>query len=186
MVRRIGSWLVCVGCALIVGPAIAQSNLDAGKSPAQIFTDTCSACHRSPRELKQAGPRFLQEHYTTGPREAATMAAYLAAIGSDPRAVQQRRPPAMGAGQAPPSEVRPSQTVPPGVSPSPVTAARPQTDPSGGEPAKPTTVVVRNRRPSESMEMGLLPAAPAPGANAETPMAATPQPRPPHLEEFEE
>ena len=28
------------------------------------------------------------------------MAAYLASVGSDPRAVQQRRPPALGAGQA--------------------------------------------------------------------------------------
>ncbi|MET0878880.1 MAG: hypothetical protein ABWY14_17210, partial [Tardiphaga sp.] len=41
------------------------------------------------------------EHYTTGAREAAAMAAYVAAVGSDPQAVRQRRPPAMGAGQAP-------------------------------------------------------------------------------------
>ena len=78
------------------GSAQAQSNLDAGKSPAQIFSDTCNACHRSARELKQTSPGFLREHYTTGAREAAAMAAYLATVGSDPRAVQQRRPPTLG------------------------------------------------------------------------------------------
>jgi hypothetical protein len=88
----------------VPAPALAQSNLDAGKSPAQIFADTCNGCHRSAREIKPAGPGFLRQHYTTGAREAAAMAAYLAAIGSDPRAVQQRRPPAMGAGRAPAAE----------------------------------------------------------------------------------
>lgn len=178
MVRRV--WLMRVACAMIAGPAMAQSNLDAGKSPAQIFSDTCSACHRSPRELKPAGSGFLLEHYTTGPREAATMAAYLTSIGSDPRAVQQRRPPAMGAGQAPPGEPRPSQSAPPGTGP--VTAARSQTVHSGAEPAKPAGI--RGRRPSESLEV--LPATPVPAGNAETPIAAAPQAGPLHLEAFEE
>jgi hypothetical protein len=124
-------------------PALAQSNLDAGKSPAQIFADTCNGCHRSAREIRPAGPGFLRQHYTTGAREAAAMAAYLAAIGSDPRAVQQRRPPAMGAGRGPAAETgnRPGEA-----------AAHP------GDPAKPAaapaaaSAASKVRRPSDSMD----------------------------------
>src|SRR5919204_4136159 len=94
---------VLAGAALWLTPALAQSNLDAGKSPAQIFADTCNACHRSPREIKATSAAFLRDHYTTGPRAAAAMAAYLASIGSDTRAVQQRRAPTLGAGHAPPA-----------------------------------------------------------------------------------
>jgi hypothetical protein len=83
----------------LLTPVLAQSNLDAGKSPAQIFSDTCNACHRSPREIRRTSPAFLRDHYTTGMREAAAMAAYLAAVGSDARAVQQRKPPVLGAGR---------------------------------------------------------------------------------------
>src|SRR5260370_6334720 len=102
---RIGSWLIGVAVAVAAAESRAQSSVDAGKSPAQIFSDTCNACHRSPRELKQTSAGFLREHYTTGGREAAAMAAYLVSVGSDARAVQQRRPPALGAGkEAPASE----------------------------------------------------------------------------------
>ena len=86
-------WAVVAAAAWMgVAPARAQANLDAGKSAAQIFADTCNACHRSPREIKATSAAFLRDHYTTGPRAAAAMAAYLASIGSDTRAVQQRRP----------------------------------------------------------------------------------------------
>ena len=107
IVLRVGqvvSWIIGVAVVLAAAPVGAQSNLDAGKSPAQIFSDTCGACHRSPRELKPTSPGFMREHYTTGGREAATMAAYLASVGSDPRAVQQRRPPALGAKPPAPAE----------------------------------------------------------------------------------
>src|SRR5437879_10793915 len=96
----------CVIVAAAVGATVssarAQANLDRGKSAAQIFADTCNACHRSPREVRPTSAAFLREHYTTGGREAAAMAAYLASVGSDARAVQQRRPPTLGAGQAAP------------------------------------------------------------------------------------
>jgi hypothetical protein len=139
---RVASWVLCAAVAMTAGQARAQSNLDAGKSPAQIFSDTCNACHRSPRELKPSSAGFLREHYTTGGREAAAMAGYLASVGSDPRAVQQRKPPVLGAGkekEAPASETaskpaqapQPAQTVPPGLQP-------PQTVPPGvAEQAKP-------------------------------------------------
>ena len=99
-IDRIVLWATGAAVAMAVVPAQAQSNLDAGKSAAQIFADTCNACHRSPREVRPTSAAFLREHYTTGGREAAAMAAYLASVGSDARAVQQRRPPTLGAGQA--------------------------------------------------------------------------------------
>jgi hypothetical protein len=110
---------------LLVGASADAQHLDAGKSPERIFSDTCNACHRSPRELKQTTPGFMREHYTTSAREAATMATYLSSIGSDAQAVRQRRPPSLGAGQAAtpgetparPGEtpVRPPQNVPAGA-----------------------------------------------------------------------
>src|SRR6516164_8198894 len=93
-------WVVAAAALTADAQAQAQANLDAGKSAAQIFADTCNACHRSPREIRPTSAAFLREHYTTGAREAAAMAAYLASVGSDTRAVQQRRPPTLGAGQA--------------------------------------------------------------------------------------
>jgi hypothetical protein len=71
-------------------PAAAQ-NLDAGKTPAQIFADTCSSCHRRAQELRKPSASFLRSHYTTGQDEAAAMASYLAGIPADPRAGQQKK-----------------------------------------------------------------------------------------------
>jgi hypothetical protein len=167
--NRVASWAVGVVLSAAGASAQAQSNLDAGKSPAQIFSDTCNACHRSPREIKRTSPAFLREHYTTGMREATAMAAYLASVGSDLRAVQQRRAPTMGAGQAAPAETataRPAAAAPqvtdqsksdtqaalPATAPIPQTAA---TMPVTAEEAKPAAVGARVRRPSESMEVGV-------------------------------
>jgi hypothetical protein len=80
-------------CAWIeVRPAAAQA-LDAGKPPAQIFSGTCSACHRSPRGLVRnisAGslPGFLRQHYTTGNEMAGTMAAYVLGNGGAERVAE--------------------------------------------------------------------------------------------------
>ena len=40
------AWAVALAWLGLVPPGLAQSNLDAGKSAAQIFADTCNACHR--------------------------------------------------------------------------------------------------------------------------------------------
>jgi hypothetical protein len=109
---RIKSWTLGAVVLMAALPAQGQSNLDAGKSPAQIFADTCNACHRGPRELRPTNAGFLRQHYTTGAQEAANMAAYLAAVGSDPRAVQQRRQPAMGAGRGTATEATRGTTAP--------------------------------------------------------------------------
>lgn len=157
--------------AAIDAPAVAQMNLYAGKSAAQIFADTCNACHRSPREIRPTSAAFLREHYTTGPREAAAMAAYLASVGSDPRAVQQRRPPTLGASPAPGAD----QAKP---------ADNQAVQPGNGRPVG----AVKPRRPSESIEMGSLPIATAEGGDGEggPPQAATTPARPSAVEPFEE
>jgi hypothetical protein len=152
--------LIGVGLALTPAPARAQSNIDAGKTPAQIFSDTCNACHRSPRELKPTNASFLREHYTTGAREAAAMAAYVTSVGSDPQAVRNRRPPVMGAGTAPPPAA------------------------AGQESAQGRAAALRARRPSESLD------ATAPFATLATGTTPTPAeasvPPAPALEPFEE
>jgi hypothetical protein len=172
---RIVPWvIVAAGVGAMDAPAWAQANLSAGKSAAQIFADTCNACHRSPREIKPTSAAFLREHYTTGPREAATMAAYLASVGSDARAVQQRRAPTLGAGQA-------SSPAPDQGKPVDNQAAQPGTERTAG--------AARPRRPSESVETGSLPIAAGQGAGGEggpPQAAATTAGRQSAVEEFEE
>src|SRR5438046_3212087 len=69
-------------------PALAQAqNLEAGKSPSQIFAGTCNACHKSPRGLLKtvpAGslPTFLRQHYTTSPEMAGVLASFLISNGA--------------------------------------------------------------------------------------------------------
>src|SRR5262245_27134673 len=168
-------WVIAAAALAAAHPAGAQATLDAGQSAAQIFADTCNACHRSPREIRPTSAAFLREHYTTGAREAAAMAAYLASVGSDTRAVQQRRPPTLGAGQA----AAPGSDQGNGRR----TSEQGQASPPG------TATAVRPRRPSESMEAGNLPIAAAPGGGPEAPapqaVVATPA-RQNAVEDFEE
>ncbi len=67
-------------------PVRAQ-NLEAGKSPSQIFSGTCSACHKAPRGLLKtvpAGslPGFLRQHYTTSSEMASQLSGFLIANGA--------------------------------------------------------------------------------------------------------
>jgi pyruvate/2-oxoglutarate dehydrogenase complex dihydrolipoamide acyltransferase (E2) component len=77
---------------VIAGSASPQGNIDAGKTPAQMFADTCSNCHRRPQELRRTTVGFLRQHYTPGAQEAAAMASYLASLPAtaDPRAGKER------------------------------------------------------------------------------------------------
>ena len=76
---------------LIAAPQAQAQNLEAGKSPSQLFSNSCSACHRSQRGLLKTVPPgslpgFLREHYTTSKDMAQTMSAYLLSNGAtDPR-----------------------------------------------------------------------------------------------------
>src|SRR5262245_874857 len=90
-VRRLAPWIAGALGILVASSALPQGNIDAGKSPAQLFADTCSNCHRRPSELKRgASASFLRQHYTPGAQEAAAMAGYLAGVPADPRAGKEK------------------------------------------------------------------------------------------------
>lgn len=76
-----------IGC-FATDQALAQAtNLEAGKSPSQIFAGTCTACHKSPRGLLKTVPAgslqgFLRQHYTTSPEMASLLGAFLISNGA--------------------------------------------------------------------------------------------------------
>jgi hypothetical protein len=74
-----------VGCLAAV-PVQAQ-NLEAGKSPSQIFAGSCSLCHKTSRGLLKTVPPgslpgFLREHYTTSSDMASLLSAFLISNGA--------------------------------------------------------------------------------------------------------
>ena len=103
-----------IGC-LTAGVARAE-NLDAGKSPSQIFSNTCNACHKSPRGLLKSVsasslPGFLRQHYTTGTDMASVLSSYLISNGAaDPRYQSKDQPKQKDAKQ----DGRPDQSDRPG------------------------------------------------------------------------
>ncbi len=81
-----------IGC-LTAAAVRAVENLEAGKSPAQIFAGTCNACHKSPRGLLRSVPAsslsgFLRQHYTTSSDMASVLSSYLVANGATDTRVQ--------------------------------------------------------------------------------------------------
>src|SRR5882757_504946 len=76
-----------IGC-FSAAPTQAQAqNLEAGKSPSQIFAGTCNACHKSPRGLLKTVPAgslagFLRQHYTTSQEMASLLSAFLVSNGA--------------------------------------------------------------------------------------------------------
>ena len=142
---RLVSWTVgCLAAALQITAADAQGNIDAGKTPAQIFGDTCSACHRSARDLRRASASFLRAHYTTGSEEAASMANYLAGLAAaQPNPSQPKRPPAEAAKQQPPRATAENGRPGPGPGPAP---AQPKSRPSASASAQ-ARAVAEERQP---------------------------------------
>jgi hypothetical protein len=90
-----------VGC-FTTGQALAQAqNLEAGKSPSQIFAQTCNACHKSPRGLLKTVPpgslpAFLRQHYTTSPEMAGVLSSYLVSNGATDTRLGSGGPPPKG------------------------------------------------------------------------------------------
>src|SRR5258707_8428052 len=67
---------------LLPAMAQAQTNIDQGKSPAEIFATDCATCHKSARGLANGRgssglASFLVEHYTASKDQAAALAASL-------------------------------------------------------------------------------------------------------------
>src|SRR5579872_928493 len=85
--RIFAAVMLLISC--LVGPSAwgQATNLEAGKSPSQLFTGTCNACHKSPRGLLKtvsAGslPGFLRQHYTTSSDMASLLSSFLVSNGA--------------------------------------------------------------------------------------------------------
>src|SRR5882724_2715627 len=134
--------MLLVGCFAAI-PVQAQ-NLEAGKSPSQIFAGACSACHKSSRGLLKtvpAGslPGFLREHYTTGSDMASLLSAFLISngatdtryVGSQPKQGKDAKPEAQPAG--PPEQLdRQGRRLRPAAPPQ--EAIRPDTEQQAAKP----------------------------------------------------
>jgi mono/diheme cytochrome c family protein len=169
-VPRLMSWTVgCLAAALQITAADAQGNIDAGKTPAQIFGDTCSACHRSARDLRRASASFLRAHYTTGSDEAAAMANYLAGLGggSDPRPAASTQGQPKRAPERAPTEVAKQQQQPQQPPRSPVESAKSAPSPTPAQPkSRPGITATAQARvvPEERHAEPQPPTSPAPPA----------------------
>lgn len=64
----------------------AQTSIDQGKSPSEMFSLDCATCHKGARGLAKGRTTsdlssFLAEHYTSGKDQAASLAAYVMGAG---------------------------------------------------------------------------------------------------------
>jgi hypothetical protein len=86
-----------IGCLTAVA-VHAVENLEAGKSPSQIFSSTCNVCHKSPRGLLKTVPSsslsgFLRQHYTTSSDMANVLASFLISNGAADQRFQAKDQP---------------------------------------------------------------------------------------------
>jgi hypothetical protein len=174
--------------ALSASATVSAQNLDAGKTPQQIFSSTCTACHSSPRGLlKSVGagqlPGFLRQHYTTGSEMAGTLAAYLMQNG----AAQHVEAPVKGAkGKKSPDDTTPTAAAkskePPATADEPADSSAPaastkkqalskkkkgdkrapqETASPAASPAQPAAVATPESKPAEAKPAETAPAAAA-------------------------
>ena len=86
-----GRACVALGVAALLTIAAARAeNLDAGKSGARLFADSCAACHRGPRGLTKGRFRltlylFLQQHYASNSSSAWELSSYLESVDDAPK-----------------------------------------------------------------------------------------------------
>jgi hypothetical protein len=105
--------MLLIGCFVAI--QARAENLDAGKSPSQIFSGTCSECHKTPRGLLKSVPAgslpgFLRQHYTTGGQMASVLSAYLISNGAADRHLSGGQP-KPGKDAAKPEDAKPADQV---------------------------------------------------------------------------
>ncbi|WP_198399791.1 hypothetical protein [Bradyrhizobium yuanmingense] len=137
---------------LLIGFGAANSvlaqatNLEAGKTPSQLFSQTCNVCHKSPRGLLKSVspgslPGFLRQHYTTSSDMAGVLSAYLISNGATDTRYQAKD--AKKDGAAPEQQGRRQRAQ---------DAARPD-----GEGAAPAAEGTRQKRAARPAEEGAKP-----------------------------
>ncbi|MGD0025332.1 MAG: hypothetical protein ABSC37_12035 [Xanthobacteraceae bacterium] len=176
MSRRFAPAIVLLA-ALAPAMAHAQTNIDQGKTPAQIFASDCAVCHKAARGLANGKSSltltgFLREHYTASREQAAALAAYVLGAGSDSGTAAQGRGQKPGPEHAglPVEEPKPG----PEHAGAPVEEPKPPTR-QARRPAKPEEEAPATAKPQRPMDEEAKPDEPSPvGA----PGPASPAPRP--------
>jgi hypothetical protein len=74
--------LLALFALLLAAGAVVAQDLSASKTPAQLFSSDCSACHHLPNGLGKkyntgSLTDFLRAHYTTKPDSAGALARYV-------------------------------------------------------------------------------------------------------------
>ena len=95
--RAFGSAALVIAACFSVSAPVQAQNLEAGKSPAQIFNGACAVCHKSARGLVKSVPPsslpgFLRQHYTTSSDMAGALSGYLLANGAVDRRPNAEKP----------------------------------------------------------------------------------------------
>jgi len=175
------------------GPAAAQ-NLEAGKTPAQIFASTCAVCHKGPHGLLKsvspgALPGFLRQHYTTSVSMAGAMSAYVLSNGAANRRAGDDHPtrerherhigtenPVRGQAAKPKEEGSPeagAKDKKPKADKRKPKVAPAKDEPKAASEPKPETPAAESNKPASPAEPAAQteskPAAPAPEAPAKKP-----------------
>jgi len=158
-----------IGLVALLCPALAkaQTNLDQGRTPSQIFANACVECHKDAHGLARgrsasALTDFLREHYTTNGQQAASLAAYVlggrsadtpppAAQGRGPKPVPERASveeskPANRQGRFSGKPEEHSTRAPPGATARPSEQASPSEQPSIMRPVVGPAATAHNRR----------------------------------------
>ncbi len=181
---RLATVMLLIGCFEAALARAQAQNLEAGKSPSQIFAGTCSACHKSARGLLKTVapgslPAFLRQHYTTSSDMASLLSSFLISNGAtDTRYVGTQGKPGKDAKpEAKPAEpaeyldrfgrrMRPPQDVPkPDAEPR--QAAKPDADgPAQAEPGRHGRNAKRLARPGDAPDVA------KPAVDGQTPAQA--------------
>jgi len=177
-VFRGGAIVAGLFLGLLPAMAQAQTNIDQGKSPAEIFANDCATCHKSARGLANGRgssglASFLVEHYTASKDQAAALAAYVMGAGGGEAAPAARGPKPASAPErnrasaepgAPPS--RPAEK-PERPGPQPATASRNRRiEPASTPPAEQPAAVVAEPATSSPPAQESPAAVPGPSAAA--------------------
>ena len=173
-----------IGLLIVLAPAMAraQTNIDQGKSPAEIFANDCATCHKSARGLANGRgssglASFLVEHYTASKDQAAALAAYVMGAGGG-EAAPARGPkpgatPDRNRASAEPPPSRPAEKPDQAPSaagrsgPQPATASRTRrNEPASPPPTQQPAAVVAEPAPSSPSAPESPAAVPGPSAAA--------------------
>jgi hypothetical protein len=195
MIRVLRRLAAAIVLAVVSVPPLAhaQVNIDAGKTPAHIFSSDCAVCHKSSRGLAKgmSGAQlgaFLSEHYTSDSQEAAAMAAYvLAGGGAEPSAAvdQTRKKPGQEHAAAPAAE--PKNPVREARRPAKPEAAASlgEQGPPAGRQAQPARAAARELARPETRRPALHPTADRHERETRMPATASAARHPPRESELE-